>query len=84
MYLLIACSLALDTFVVMRNSENCHLDLSSVCDSGISCSYSLTTFDVSVVGSVKQSLSGKECDKALQALSCFASSSQCCGLVCSV
>ena len=37
-------------------------------DCGISCSYSLTVFDVSAVGSVKRKLIGKECDKALQAL----------------
>ena len=36
--------LALDTSMVRRDSENCHmnLSLSAVCDSGISWSYSLT------------------------------------------
>ena len=41
------------------------MSLSAVCDCGISRLYSLTIFDVSAVGSVKQNLSGKECDKAL-------------------
>ena len=56
--------------MVRRDSENCHLNLSlsAVCDCGISWSYSLT-FCVSAVDSVKQKLSGKECDKALRALS---------------
>ena len=43
-------------------------ELSFEFDCGISCSYSLTVFDVSAVGSVKQKLIEKECDKALQAL----------------
>ena len=55
--------------MVRRDSENCHLSLSAVCDCGISLSYSLTIFDVSAVGSVKQNMSRKECDKALRALS---------------
>ena len=57
--------------MVRRDSENCHLNLSlsAVCDCGISWSYSLTFFDVSAVDSVKQKLSGKECDKALRAFS---------------
>ena len=52
--------------MVMRDSENCHLNLSlsAVCDCGISWSYSLTFYVF-----VKQKLSGKECDKALRALS---------------
>ena len=72
--------------MVRRNSENCHLNLSlsAVCDCGISWSNSLTIVDVSAVGSVKQNLSGKECDKAMRLLSCFASSASCCGLFCSV
>ena len=55
--------------MVRRDSENCHLSLSAVCDCGISRSYSFTFFYVSAVDSVKQKLSGKECDKALRALS---------------
>ena len=56
--------------MLRRDSENCHLSLSSsaVCDYCISLSYSLTIFDVSAVSSVKH-LSGKGCYKALQALS---------------
>ena len=45
--------------MVRRDSENCHLSLSAVCDCGISWSYSLTFFDVSAVDSVKQELSRK-------------------------
>ena len=51
--------------MVRRDSaENCYmnLNLSAVFDCGISCSYSLTIFYVSAVGSVKLNLSGKECD----------------------
>ena len=57
--------------MVRRDSENCYLNLSlsAVCDCGISWSYSLCFFYVSAVDSVKQKLSGKECDKALRALS---------------
>ena len=57
--------------MVSWDSENCHLNLSlsAVCDCGISRSYSLTIFDGFAVGSVKQTLSGKECNKALRALS---------------
>ena len=53
--------------MVRRDLESCHmnLSLSSVFDCGISCSYSLSIFDVSAVGSVKPNLSGKECDKVL-------------------
>ena len=56
--------------MVRRDSENCHLNLSlsAVCDCGMSWSYSLT-FLMSAVDSVKQKWSGKECDKALRALS---------------
>ena len=56
--------------MLRRDSENCHLNLSlsAVCDCGISRSYSLF-YDVSADDSVKQKLSGKECDKALRALS---------------
>ena len=44
MHLLITGLLPLDTFMVRRDSENCHLNLSlsAVCDCGISWSYSLT------------------------------------------
>ena len=42
--------------MVMRDSENCHLNLSlsAVCDCGSSCLYFLTIFDVSIVGSMIQ------------------------------
>ena len=42
-----------------------NLSLPAVCDCGISWSYLLTVFYASAVDSVKQKLSGKECDKAL-------------------
>ena len=52
--------------MVRQDSENCHLNLSlsAVYDCGIS--ILAYFFDVSAVGSVKQKLSGKGCDKALQ------------------
>ena len=53
--------------MVKWDTENCHLNLSlsAVCDCGIFCSISLTIFDVSAVGRVKQNLSGKDGYKAL-------------------
>ena len=67
MYLLTADFASIGYIMVKWDSENCHLNLSlsAVCDCGVFCSISLTIFDVSAVGSVKQNLSGKEYDKAL-------------------
>ena len=72
MHLLIAgvSILAHDTFMVRWDSENWHLNLSlsAVCDCRFP-DHTLLLFYVSDVGSVKENLSGKECDKALWTLS---------------
>ena len=66
MHLLITGFASIGYLMVRRDSENCH-----VCSLWLWLFLVILTyfFDVSAVDSVKQKLSGKECEKALRALS---------------
>ena len=81
MHLLIAGFASIGYLHGEAGPRDCHLSLSAVCDCWWYFLIILTIFDVSAVGSVKQNLSRKSVTKLKRLLSCFASSSPCCGLV---